>query len=329
MLVGRVARRPTPKGPPPMTRLPSIRFAVALAAAGLLTAAGRGQEPTLFLGDGPNSGDGQGSQEHPPAAQYRRAVLRLCRQHLAERPDRHRRAAQCRRPGDRPDSRHRGPRPTAASRSLSRATTSRCGPGRHPGPAATARREEQGDRPFRSGPGVPGADAVRQGDGRVHRQSRDGQRTQGDGDGEPGLRRAGQGEARPDPRPRLDSGERQGRGVRRARSRRPAARPFSSPATCGSPASRKKGWVAVTVDGYERAFLFETAFDGSTPQRPPVERRHHHRLPTDGPADRKVPGQDRSRPADRGPTPTSNSGSTSPAPASSKAASCPATATGP
>jgi hypothetical protein len=33
----------------------------------------------------------------------------------------------------------------------------------------------------------------------------------------------------------------------------------------------KKGWVAVTVDGYDRAFLFETAFDGSTPQRPPVE----------------------------------------------------------
>lgn len=33
----------------------------------------------------------------------------------------------------------------------------------------------------------------------------------------------------------------------------------------------RKGWVAVTVDGYERAFLFETAFDGSTPQRPPVE----------------------------------------------------------
>jgi hypothetical protein len=33
----------------------------------------------------------------------------------------------------------------------------------------------------------------------------------------------------------------------------------------------KKGWVGVTVDGYDRAFLFETAFDGSTPQRPPVE----------------------------------------------------------
>ncbi len=33
----------------------------------------------------------------------------------------------------------------------------------------------------------------------------------------------------------------------------------------------KKGWVAVTIDGYDRAFLFETAFDGSTPQRPPVE----------------------------------------------------------
>jgi hypothetical protein len=32
----------------------------------------------------------------------------------------------------------------------------------------------------------------------------------------------------------------------------------------------QKGWVAVTVDGYDRAFLFETAFDGSTPQRPPV-----------------------------------------------------------
>jgi hypothetical protein len=32
----------------------------------------------------------------------------------------------------------------------------------------------------------------------------------------------------------------------------------------------QKGWVAVTVDGYERAFLFETAFDGSTPQRPPA-----------------------------------------------------------
>src|SRR4051812_39519829 len=33
----------------------------------------------------------------------------------------------------------------------------------------------------------------------------------------------------------------------------------------------RKGWVAVTVDGYDRAFLFETAFDGTTPQRPQVE----------------------------------------------------------
>jgi hypothetical protein len=33
----------------------------------------------------------------------------------------------------------------------------------------------------------------------------------------------------------------------------------------------KKGWVAVTVDGYDRAFLFETAFDGSTPLRPKAE----------------------------------------------------------
>jgi hypothetical protein len=32
-----------------------------------------------------------------------------------------------------------------------------------------------------------------------------------------------------------------------------------------------KGWVAVSVDGYDRAFLFETAFDGSTPQRPPID----------------------------------------------------------
>jgi hypothetical protein len=37
-----------------MIRLPSIRFALALAAAGLLSPVTRGQEPTLFLGDGPN-----------------------------------------------------------------------------------------------------------------------------------------------------------------------------------------------------------------------------------------------------------------------------------
>jgi hypothetical protein len=33
----------------------------------------------------------------------------------------------------------------------------------------------------------------------------------------------------------------------------------------------KKGWIAVNVDGYDRAFLFETAFDGSTPLRPKAD----------------------------------------------------------
>src|SRR5438105_2706653 len=51
MPVGRVSRPRRPKKDPSMTR--RFSFAVALSA-GLLTAAARGQEPTLFLGDGPN-----------------------------------------------------------------------------------------------------------------------------------------------------------------------------------------------------------------------------------------------------------------------------------
>jgi hypothetical protein len=57
---------------------------------------------------------------------------------------------------------------------------------------------------------------------------------------------------------------------------------YDGEATAGAPAvlkatnmrftgEAKKGWVAVTVDGYDRAFLFETAFDGTTPQRPTAE----------------------------------------------------------
>lgn len=42
----------------------------------------------------------------------------------------------------------------------------------------------------------------------------------------------------------------------------------------------EKGWVAVSVDDYDRAFLFETAFDGSTPQRPPTNDMITIVLPT-------------------------------------------------